>query len=141
LPLDLTAKFAPGSDSAYVSILPRNDNQLEWPETVMLTLRPGTEYGLGAATSAGITIQDATRQDAYGRTTRGVFGSLAEICGLLSTSQGVHNLEIFVDTDQSRTTGETRRGHVGGAEFWISSLYGAVNWFWTAIAVWRRDCV
>lgn len=50
----------PGSREVWVELSPVNDTDVEGPETIIVTVAPGTGYSLGAATSATATIHDAS---------------------------------------------------------------------------------
>ncbi|HMP71997.1 MAG TPA: DUF1800 family protein [Kiritimatiellia bacterium] len=59
LPLPGTISFPPGARSITIDIIPLPDDLLEPPETVTLTLLPGTNYLLGTPAQATITIDDS----------------------------------------------------------------------------------
>jgi|GEM_PF-1077339 len=53
-----TATFAAGSSTAIVNVNPIDDTLVEGDETAILTLTAGTNYTLGTATTATVTIAD-----------------------------------------------------------------------------------
>ncbi|MBI3469666.1 MAG: hypothetical protein HY000_42250 [Planctomycetes bacterium] len=156
-----TAKFASGSNTAYITVLPRNDSQRELNESIVLTLSSGTGYTVGMANRASVTVLDAFVPNDRGVFDRIDYPTLAEdikyldarisngqlvitvrldpgpntcppsfpqyLCDLLGAAQNMHNIEFFLDTDQNPATGDVRVGHVGGAEYRITSLYGGVS--------------
>ena len=128
--LDKVAQFEAGSDSAFVSILPRNDGVVEGDETVALTVLPGTGYTLSTATSATVTIDrdtlpaapgiydsaDSVQPDITYLDAQILNGQLQVSISLKNVSPfSFSNVEVFVDADQNPATGDYRTGHVGGA--------------------------
>lgn len=57
-PLTGSITLTPANQSALITITPVNDTVFEGPETLQLTLRPGTGYNRGGDTTAVITIAD-----------------------------------------------------------------------------------
>jgi Ca2+-binding RTX toxin-like protein len=131
-----SVNFAAGSNTAYITVLPKNDAVLESPETIVLTLNSGTGYTVGASNSATITLQDAFVNGFQGVFDPQDYPTLAQdlqyldarisggqlIIDFTLASLIANNIEIFLDTDQNSSTGDIRFGHVGGAEYRISAL-------------------
>ena len=133
--MDKTAVFDAGSNTAYVTVMPRNDALKEGNETVTLKLAPGTGYTVGTAASATATIADK-----YVPGYPGVFNTPAPALpvGLtyLQAKTGGGWLQIkfalqintaeqpfvefYLDTDQNPTTGDQRANHVAGPEYRVS---------------------
>jgi len=145
--MDKTAVFDAGSNTAYVTVLPRNDAQKEGNETVTLTLTSGAGYNVGTTASATATIADA-----YVPGFPGVFNTpapallpgvsntpgpaLPVALTYLEAKTGGGQLQIkfalqintveqpfvefYLDTDQNPTTGDQRANHVAGQEYRVS---------------------
>jgi hypothetical protein len=131
-----SVKFAAGSNTAYVTVLPKNDALQESPESITLTLNSGTGYTVGTSNSATITLQDAFVNGFRGVLDPVQYPYLAQdiqyldaqisngqlIIDLVLSNLAVNNIEIFLDTDRNPSTGDIRFGHVGGAEYRISAF-------------------
>lgn len=135
--------FAIGADTAYVTVLPRNDALQEGNEDITLTLSPGNGYTVGTSSTATVTVQDQQ----FVPNAPGVFDTqdyplLAQDIRYLETTisnnqlliavgltniSGLNNVEIFIDADQNPATGDIRAGHVGGAEYRITALAGIIS--------------
>lgn len=147
--LDNMAQFEAGSDSAFVTILPRNDGGGEGDESVALTLLPGTGYTLSTTTtSATVTIDrdalpaalgiydsaDSVQPDITYLDAQILNGQLRVSISLKNVSPfSFSNVEVFVDADQNPATGDYRTGHVGGAEYRLSATAGILN----DVTVWK----
>lgn len=82
-----------GESAVVVSVTPIDDSDPEGPETLVLTLTPGSGYGLGASTSATITLIDddlpaCTTPDTPIGVVQGA-GSTSPLVGQTVTVQGV----------------------------------------------------
>jgi len=133
--MDNTADFDAGSDTAYVTVMPRNDALNEGNETVTLTLTPDAGYTVGTTASATATIADM-----YVPGFPGVFNTPAPALPVsltyLEAKSGGGQLQIefvpqintaeqpfvefYLDTDQNPTTGDQRANHVAGPEYRVS---------------------
>src|SRR5262245_51133178 len=131
-----TANFAAGTNAAYVSVLPRNDSLREGNESIVLTLSPGSGYTIGTANRGTVTVVDrfvTNFRGIFDPTNSGLAQDINYLDAAVSNGQlqiavgvtggwSLSTLELFLDTDQNPATGDIRAGHIGGAEFRITSL-------------------
>jgi hypothetical protein len=142
---ETSARLFSGQDTAYVSVLPRNDAVADPGETVTLTLAAGSGYSVGAPSSAGLTIQDAfvsglpgvldpvdypvLERDLQYLDATVANGSL-NLVAALQTSSPLNKVVFFLDTDQDPATGEIRPGRPAGAEYRIvGGIFGVAGFF------------
>jgi hypothetical protein len=136
---ETSANFAPGSSVARVTVLPRNAHAQHGNQTVTLTLAPGNGYDVGTRNPVTVTIVETyvarypgvfdwvdypTLQNDITYLDASISGSNLQIAvGLYQVSIAAsNNVEVFLDVDQDRTTGDFRNGYVAGAEYRITSL-------------------
>jgi hypothetical protein len=129
------ARFEPGSSTAFITALPRNDTEQEPAETIVLKLSPSTEYTVGTPASATVQIGDfgfgtafpgawdwadaplGLQKDLIYLEARVAGSYLLIRTGLnAATMSTVH---IWVDADQNPDTGDIRQGHAAGPEYRI----------------------
>ncbi len=137
---ETSARFEPGSATAFVAIMPLNDSLQEGDETVILTLAASADYNVGSPNSATITIHDIYVPNFPGVWTplnpvaldlryldAFISGGFLNIIIGVPSAGGIANdlgLCIFLDSDQNPATGDYRAGHVAGQEFRLDASLG-----------------
>lgn len=142
---ETNALFSAGASRTHVTILPCNDARAEGVETVVLTVDDGPDDVAGGAQVATVAISDrfvAGRPGVWDGVATGADGlpsiaadityldawitngQLNIAVGLADAGNPLNQLEIFLDTDQRRETGDWRPGHVAGLEFRVHGAAG-----------------
>ncbi len=141
--MDKTAVFDAGSNTAYITALPRNDAIQEGNETITLTLQPGPGYTVGSPASATATIADQYVSGSPGvfdspnpRLSNGLSyfqagisgGQLHLVIGLEKpTDLAPNHVAIYINADQDVAIGDTRYGSVAGQDYLVYADPGAIG--------------
>lgn len=135
-----TVEFLSGSDTAYLTVMPVNDNLNEPQETIQVTITAGAHYTIGGSGTAGAALDNFFVPGAPGVWDPVDYPGLPQdiqyldawISGgslfvqLQMANMLVNNVSIFLDTDQNPLTGDVRPGHAGGAEYRLDALQLAI---------------